>query len=322
MTTQEILNATGKTKTWKIEQLLRAGKTRQETAALMNCGYGFVQNVYKNIFPERIRNRQTIAQIIEEFTLTNFHFNHKFGVEIEAYGITRIELVAELRAAGINVQDSQYTHATTPHWKIVSDGSLTGENTFELVSPILEGEQGLRTLKTVCLIVSGLEAKLNKTCGLHIHFDARDFNLTTWKNLFINYAKLEEQIDSFMPRSRRANNNYYCRSMKFENYESKINSVNHLQSLEAGLTELRRTTVQNERYYKLNIQSYWIHKSVEFRQHSGTTKFEKIKNWILFLARMIEFSKSAQLENGNWDSLKRFLPNEIINYYETRKNEL
>jgi hypothetical protein len=144
----------------------------------------------------------------------------------------------------------------------------------------------------------------------------------TWKNLFINYAKLEEQIDSFMPESRRANNNKYCKSMKFENFETKVNSVNHLQPLQDGLNELKRKTVQGERYFKLNMQSYWVHNSIEFRQHSGTTKFEKIKNWILFLARMIEFSKEAQLQNGDWDSLKRFLPREMISYFESRKSEL
>jgi hypothetical protein len=316
MTTQEILSAS-KTKTWKIEQLLRLGKTRQAVADLVGTNYGFVQNVYKRIFPERVRIRQTIAQVINEFTLTNFEFNHKFGIEIEAFGLKKSELIEELTAAGISVYDVGYS--TSNSWKIVSDASIVGENAFELVSPILQGKDGLRQLKTVSLIVKALEAKVNRTCGMHIHFDATYFNLKTFRNIFVNYSKLESEIDSFMPESRRGNSNRFCKSLT--EFENNIKAISDNSTTLDGLNAINRIT-GNTRYLKINIQSYWRQKSIEFRQHSSTVKFEKIQNWILFLARMIEFSKHAQLETGNWNSFKRFLPNEMIQYFAKRKSEL
>jgi hypothetical protein len=66
--------------------------------------------------------------------------SRRFGVEIEFLStITTDQALASLRAAGIRVEFEGYSHATTPHWKIVADGSCG----YELVSPVLEGEAGL-----------------------------------------------------------------------------------------------------------------------------------------------------------------------------------
>ena len=87
MTQQEILNA-NKTKTWKIQQLFILGLTRQQVAGVMQIGYGFVQNVYAKTYPDRIIHRL----ITEGFA---FVFNHKFGVEIEAFGVEENKINSE-----------------------------------------------------------------------------------------------------------------------------------------------------------------------------------------------------------------------------------
>ncbi len=324
MTKEEILNS-ARTKTWKMEQLFGLGLTRREVAELVGVGYGFAQNVYARLYPERLRRRaRTIVEVIEEaeWRLTNFTFNHTFGVEIEACGINREELETELNAAGIPVRNEAYNHQNRPHWKIVNDGSLRGNSTFELVSPKLHGEEGLRQLKTVTLILRGLEARINSTCGLHIHFDASEFDLGMWKRLFKNYAKIEPLIDSFMPDLRRANNNTFCRSMRLRNYEDNIDRVSSLEEMTTGLRQLQNNLTGGSRYYKLNTQSYWVHKSVEFRQHAGTVNFKKMQNWILFLARFVEFSKQAEFTAESDEQLRRFLPDEIIGYIDNRRREL
>lgn len=322
MTQQEVLNAQ-QSKTWKIENLLRMGFSRNEVANLVGANYGFVQNVFARIFPDRVRSR-TIRQIIEEaqYTLTNFNFNHTFGIEIEAFGLDKQELADELRRAGIETEIESYNHQTRNHWKIVTDSSINGNQAFELVSPKLQGENGLRQLKTVILIVRGLEAKVNRSCGLHIHFDASEFNTQTWKNIFKNYAKLENVIDSFLPESRRGNNNQYCKSIRTQNFEQKIDSITNLSNAQEAIKQLSRRLTSESRFYKINAEAYFRHRSIEFRQHSGTINFKKIQNWILFLARLIEFSKQANLTSETMETLKRFLPDEMVNYFEARRREL
>ena len=203
---QQILNGSG-TKTAKIQQLLNLGLTRRQVADLVTNGnYGFVQNVYK-------RMMQAIAQ--EACTVVpqlDYTFNRNFGVEIEAYNCTRERLARELRAAGISVQVEGYNHTDhADHWKLVTDSSLHGNNTFELVSPILHGEAGIDELEKVCWVLDLCDVKVNDSCGLHIHMDAHDFTMDTWRNLAVTYKRLEPVIDAFMPGSRRVNR--YCKPL-------------------------------------------------------------------------------------------------------------
>lgn len=307
--TQEQILALETTKTEKIKFLLEIGLTRKQVAELMGIGYGFVQNVYAKHFGTQRQNR---SQCID-FSL--MPFNRRFGVEIEAFvkrGKTKEALRNLIRSKGVDCELNDYNHTTRNYWKIVTDRSLRAEGvTFEIVSPILEGTQGLEELEKVCQALKEFGARINKTCGLHIHFDASGFDLKTWKNLLINYAKLENTIDAFMPESRRGNTNYYCRSLKED-----INKVKTASSLEQIATRI------GTRYKKINTQSYARHKTIEFRQHSGTIEFTKIKNWILFLHNLVEVSKLKILNNVNLEALAEFNQDEIISFYTERTEEL
>lgn len=304
MNTQVILTNEALTKTEKIRQLLALGLTRSEVAALTGGNYGFVQNVFAKYWPERVTSKKA-------FTFTTF--NRKFGIEIEAHGVNPVQLAAALRNAGIECRTEGYNHNARNHWKTVSDGSVQGTDAFELVSPILEGLEGLEQVKTVCRVLSQLRAKINKTCGLHIHFDASGFGIDQLKNTVINYAHYEGIIDSFMPASRRANNNTYCQTLtNIAGQVERTTTINELVHL------------QSTRYYKLNLKAYLRHKTIEFRQHSGTVEFEKISNWILFLHNLVEYSKKKQVTRAeaNFESLQKFQQPEIINYLQTRINQL
>ena len=283
---QNILNENG-TKTSKIQKLLALGLTRRQVADLVaNGNYGFVQNVYKRMMQSLTNTAaQTAATIAPAIDYT---FNRNFGIEIEAYNCTRERLARELTAAGINVQVEGYNHTDhTDHWKLVTDSSLSGNNTFELVSPILHGEQGLEELEKVCWVLDLCNAKVNDTCGLHVHMDAAEFDLTTWKNLILTYKRLEGVIDNFMPHSRR--NNHYCKALT----AITENSIKHARNI----GELRAAFFHN-RYHKVNLEAYARHRTVEFRQHGGSTNFTKMSAWIHFLAKMITFAKQGQVNAG------------------------
>lgn len=271
------------TKTSKIQQLLNMGLTRREVADLVTNGnYGFVQNVYKKMCENGTfhpdENAATPTPVLD------YTFNQRFGVEIEAYGCTKEKLARELREAGISVSISDYSHATTSFWKLVSDGSLDGNNTFELVSPILVGENGLKELETVCWVLEFCQVKVNRSCGFHVHFDASGFDIDTWKNLALSYKHIEQLIDSFMPESRR--NNRYCRA---------LNGIDdHIIRSADTISELQRA-FRNDRYYKLNLEAFSRHRTVEFRQHSGTIDFTKMEKWVHFLNGLIIFAKTGTL---------------------------
>lgn len=283
---QSILNENG-TKTSKIQKLLALGLTRRQVADLAaGSNYGFVQNVYKRMMQSLTNTAaQTAATIAPAIDYT---FNRNFGVEIEAYNCTRDRLARELTAAGISVQVEGYNHTDhADHWKLVTDASLHGNNTFELVSPILHGGQGLEELEKVCWVLDLCDVKVNDSCGLHVHMDTAEFDLQTWKNLILTYKRLEGVIDHFMPRSRR--NNTYCKRLTAIT-EAAINRASTISDLRAAFS--------NNRYHKVNLEAYARHRTVEFRQHGGSTNFTKMSTWIHFLAKMITFAKQGQVNAG------------------------
>jgi Putative amidoligase enzyme len=298
------------TKTAKIIALLNLGMTRTQIADLAVLGkYGAIQNVFAKYIAQTAHGIQTVSRL----TFSPSTFNRKFGIEIEAYGISRDRVAQALRNAGINCNAEHYNHDTSNNWKVVTDGSLSGNDTFELVSPILEGENGLAQVRTVSEVLVRLGARINRTCGLHVHFDAVGMDLQNWKRLLTNYAGLESTIDSMMPQSRRGDSNTYCRSMKIANLGAKI---------EAARTLDQCRNIFPNRYSKINTQAFARHRTVEFRQHSGTFEGEKIVNWVLFLHNLIDYSRSFSIESDNFDSLKKFNSVETSNFYHSRIQDL
>lgn len=303
MTQQDIL-AQNSTKTEKIKLLLSLGMTRKQVATLMGVGYGFVQNVYAKMQPA------TTTPLV----LGLMPFERKFGVEIEAFskGKTIKQLVIAIKNKGITCQNQNYNHTTAPSWKIVSDSSINADGvTFEIVSPILQGEDGLIQTQKVCEVLKAFGARINKSCGLHIHFDAQNFNLQTWKNLLINYANIENVIDKFMPESRRADNNRYCKSFK-----NDIEFIKKADNFDDIVDKM------GIRYKKINTESYARHKTVEFRQHSGTIEFEKIKNWVLFLHNLTVASERGIINGNSIEDLISINQPDIIAFYAERTEEL
>lgn len=295
------------TKTWKIQQLILLGLTRKKIAELVTNGnYGFVQNVYAKMRLEGRLNAATQA-------ISTNTFIRKFGVEFEAYNVPKTVLREALNTAGIRCDIEGYNHTTKRHWKIVSDASLTGNNTFELVSPILRGETGINELKTVCRVLNECGAKVNKSCGTHVHFDAVGFDIETWKRIYLNYFRLENTIDGFMPRSRRENT--YCKALRnITNFESKINGCSNLNEI--------ASVFGSSRYFKINPVSYSRHNTCEFRQHSGTIEFEKIGNWIIFLNNLVEYSKVNLVTDKTLNGLQNFNDSELVSYLKTRTLKL
>ena len=210
--------------------------------------------------------------------------NLTFGVECETYNVLRDALIREVEQRNIAIQSEGYNHRDNNHYyKIVSDASIEGANGNEIVSPILKGKQGLNSLKMICDSLNAIGAKVNKSTGLHIHFDASKIGDAHFVQIFKNYQKLEGVIDSFMPVSRRAQNNGYCRSILGLNYD-------------ACTTKSDIIRVNGTRYRKVNAESYISHKTIEFRQHSGTTDYDKIANWINFLRKLIQYSFENEIQ--------------------------
>jgi hypothetical protein len=261
--------------------------------------------------------------------------NRTFGVEIEFVGDRDI-VAWEINATGLRCEIESYNHCTRPHWKIVSDSSVhaTGRQSgsgWELVSPILKGQDGLEQIKKVCQAMKQAGAAVNVTCGLHVHHDARDFNVDTFKNIVKIYARFETTIDTLVAPSRRGNENTYCQTLQGVDMDRllKQTNINGIRNIYGG------------RYHKLNLDSYITHGTVEFRQHQGTIDADKIINWIKLTQAMVQRAVDRPVRKGtaaDWGTFKDYIfrnhaPNnrqttfsedtkQLVKFYQKRRQEL
>jgi hypothetical protein len=208
-------------------------------------------------------------------------FTGKFGVEMECFGVARDVVAQALINAGVGAVVAGYTGSNYNSWQIKTDGSINEYTGFEVVSRVLQGEDGIAEVAKVCEVLESLGAKVNKSCGMHIHHDAASWGIQKFRNLFKRFVKFEAALDSIQPESRRANNNRYCASM-IQSYDMprRIDDCRTVQ-------QLSRLYGDN-RYLKLNLQSFFRMGTVEFRNHAGTVSAAKVCNYIRLTGAMVK----------------------------------
>lgn len=238
---------------------------------------------------------------------TGFNNNRTFGVEIEFFlgcssrpGAFAEEVAQVVREHGIECYVESYNHTTRPHWKIITDSSVSYEG-LEIVSPPLRGQDGLNQLKKVLEALNKAGAKVNRTCGVHVHHDASDFTLRTFKNLYGIYARFEDCIDELVVEDRRGNRNSYCASPGTDLEQlKKAKSVDEIVD-----------RMYPSRYIKLNCQSFRRHGTIEFRQLGGTLEYQEIMSWIVLTQMMVEraVNGTIQLKEGadDWFNFKKII---------------
>mgnify|MGYP003110074313 FL=1 len=210
--------------------------------------------------------------------------DRKFGIEIEAFGVSTYRVQDALRAAGLNAEVEGYNHITRSHWKITSDASINGRNAFELVSPILQGQNGLRQLKKACKVLNDLGAQVNVSCGLHVHLDSQEMNVDEILSVYNRYCDYTSQIDQVVSPSRRGEG---------ARYVSQVKRVNRKFHSKRGLAR------HQNKYRKVNLVNIASRGSIEFRQHQGTTDYTKISNWLSFLMQFVEASRHTKKINSS-----------------------
>ena len=235
-----------------------------------------------------------------------------FGVEVEFADAPLTEVVTMMRNAlahtGIEVRQEGWNHITRPYWKVTTDATVTRHRNYsrgegfggELVSPVLRGSEGFRHLKAVLdALNQHPQVNIDSRCGLHVHLSWDNMQTVQIQNAVQRYARYESIIDSWMPPSRRAGVNSWCASINGNGYPlQRVASYNGSVDGLAGLAG---------RYYKVNLQSLALnsHGTIEFRQHSGSTEFSKIEQWVKFLMNFVAASDTVPQDVTTYHRHKR-----------------
>ena len=251
-------------------------------------------------------------------------FSYTFGVEIELVSTLTQSMTAELISRlynekfgqELNIQSEGYNHINVrgndAKWKIVGDASVHGIANYnfgmEIVSPILEGVEGLerfqRVYETLERLAIAKKVDVHRGCGTHIHLGTEGVPLENIRRFAMNYYRSESAIDLLVPPSRRESKNSYCASNisdrnsgKNTDYKSVASAMATLSTLnlneskrQEGLRKL--SDIHYTRYLKLNLTSLRSHKTIEVRHFGGTVNSAKAVGWLKFLDYMYRMSRT------------------------------
>lgn len=217
-----------------------------------------------------------------------------FGIEIETVELSRRNLAHAIQSVtGGEVR--QGYRVVTPdgrEWKAVSDGSLRSRNGYsgEVVSPIMRYSD-LEQVQEIIRAIRRAGAKVNESCGIHIHVGADAFGFgsknaaKTLKNLInICHARDEWIAKALGITSRRRNN--WCLPVSSDLVE-KVKSDRRptLERLNVhwyGRENVRPTHYDSSRYHGLNLHNVWYRGTVEYRWFEATLHAGEIKAYVQF----------------------------------------
>jgi hypothetical protein len=269
----------------------------------------------------------------------------KFLTEEDALGrLVKYRFIgAEIEIAGLRVKQSPTFKALLERLavNVVDDGSISmhqdcRSGARELVTqPATAGAVWSDMIGDICDQLKAHEARVNSSCGLHIHVDARDLTAFDIKNLVKVYAHIEDVMFSAIAPARR--NRHYCKPCGQEyldrfgalagkalktvlprrqyglltkeeltdnvrrSYEGspvlKQRLRESLKSANDSLRDRQEHKYNDTRYRALNLHSYWHRGTIEFRHHHGTVDAEKIRNWGMVCMSVVDSVATHQTDS-------------------------
>jgi hypothetical protein len=224
--------------------------------------------------------------------------NRTFGIEIECIGNVSMDRMASIisrafRANDINmtISVSGYRHDrgdNPTNWVIKPDGSVRSIDGYsypqEIISPVLKGRDGLKALEVVCDAIADHVA-INKSCGLHVHHGiemSEDIRLlvNAWidhEKFWFNCLPASRATNTFSPRWNRAGVRLTKMHTGTAGYEARKTQTRNWYGQQIG-----------SRRASMNIEGWLFRGAVEFRLHSGTTEFDKMKPWLVATQRFVD----------------------------------
>jgi hypothetical protein len=269
--------------------------------------------------------------------MTNFNLeNQTFGVEIEFGGIyrsTAIRILAETingRVIGHNeVKDSQ-----NRTWKIVRDASVNamGAESNELVTPPLYYND-METLQEVVRNLRRAGARVDSSCGMHVHVGLQNYNLNKIKNLVKFYAKYE---DLFYKAAKVLPNRagHYAKKLndKHPNLIEKINKakdMDDLRKLWYGNDQQYFTHYDNSRYAGLNLHNIWykgwFSGTIEFRLFNSTLHAGEVRSYVtlvLAISALALNKNTVTTRTNNTMTDSQFFPKLLQGLGITSRNQV
>ncbi len=225
--------------------------------------------------------------------------SQRFGIEIEMTGITRAA-AAQVIAGYFNTTATHVggfydTYAVRDEqgrqWKVMSDSSIHAETRrgstnnsdykVEFVSPICRYED-IEPLQEIIRKLRTAGAKVNDSCGIHVHVDASTHNVKTLRNIVNIMAAKEDLL--YKALKVEVERQYYCKKADTRFLDDmnhrRPKSMEEMERIWYNGRSGRHDHYDNTRYHALNLHSVFSKGTIEFRLFNSTLHAGEVKSYI------------------------------------------
>lgn len=225
--------------------------------------------------------------------------SQRFGIEIEMTGITRTkaaQIIAGIFGGDTAHVGGNYDTYTARdqqgrQWKVMSDASIRCESgrgtdggraySVEVVSPICTYDD-IEKIQQIVRVLKAAGAKVNNSCGIHIHVDASTHTVDTLKNIVNIMAAKEDLLYKALDVSVARQN--YCKRADLR-FLDDINfrpprNMDELEQMWYNGYGSRYVHYDDSRYHALNLHSVFSKGTIEFRLFNSTLHAGKVKSYI------------------------------------------
>ncbi len=210
----------------------------------------------------------------------------KFGIEIETIGCTRPALAQAIATtlSGAVHDDTRVVGPDGRTWRVVTDGSLSGSVNGEIVSPILSYAD-LPMLQAVVRAVRAAGARVDASCGVHVHVSSERFDARALGNLVKLVHKQERLIEMSLGMQERRLGQY-CRPVDAAFLATLVQrrpaTLEALRTAWYGRDHAHADRYHHSRYRGINLNSFFYRGTVEFRLFEGSLHAGEIKSYVQF----------------------------------------
>ena len=209
------------------------------------------------------------------------HFDRFVGIESEV--ITEYD----------STEDYVESCGEPDYFDVVEDGSLSsGGVEFKTTRPLI-GDKVDKALRYLESTNTSDWNSVDSTCGVHIHMNALDFGFRELKSTLLIMSRIQKLIYESIPSNRRSSS--YAKTITMSTKDiSLINSLSELINKYYAMSDsyIDDHKYNSARYIGTNLHARFFLGSIEFRYHEGSIRSQPIKEWILFLNRIMNKSKT------------------------------
>lgn len=135
-----------------------------------------------------------------------------------------------------------------------------------------------------------------ESCGLHVHVDAKDFDIHALKNIVaITYAWEDELFDICSGIKDRAASQFCVPIGAHDHLPQMLMSANVHQFFKWWRFG-RNIDDSHEpvyRYWNVNLDAWLRFKTIEFRAHEATDDMDRVLSWSLLCAAILDLAKMS-----------------------------